>query len=651
MPEVILRCTEQDQRGIDVKAKIPVLRKTIQIVPAHALNTNGTLNTEALDSLPVKKDQEVFLDRETFNHTLQFYRGHFEKRLTPEHVIGKEKAQTPVHFEVGGEEFETATGTLAGQGVGATRLKKLLAFRKHKWIATGTVVGVGTLESHNEKILKSFRGVGEKRQHELDADDMVASIKIQQEDGTGMPTAVNIMAAAEAAPYYTSRAIDAGVKIVFCGAGNPQEVTDVFVQKIKNKETVKTGLAPIFNDARSFSTFMARSIVPFGVETPIVQFENPAKAGGHEGGDEYDFDTDKYDQNIAFFDEIKEAIEDLAQRVESGKLKLKVEHVTKEEVARRIRNIKIMVSGGVNTHEEYCRLLASGADMVGFGTSADNMIPEESDADDNFARIQENGFKGHEISDDTLHTRRNTFYKSTAGYPAQTVWSPFVEQMMVLNEGMKLVWDAYGFDRQDELTKLWSAEKEDSARQRSLFNEKIAHFSGEVFSTVEEMAKKLYGIGKEIPGWHFEEGYFINLIQGKTFACASKCLKECGPTTHMYKMLTGKKKRRPEDPDRIIPTATKECILGPLTKAYHADGITYWPKMEPLRNIDIGLFFTGSEAPALRRTSTENFIRYMTTGEFADGVILNPVKSFTGHEFRDLWAQKPEETIAHIQAL
>ena len=625
--------------------------KGIVMVGADALKSNGTLNQDYFnDNKPLQlgEGQEAIAQSaEEFNQTVQYYRGHFEKRMTLEYLAGLEKMQKKVTIEISGENFEVEPIVLAGQGVRVTWRKKQQAMRDQGCIGIGTFVGSSILEDlegkKGDKVNRDFIGVAEKNLQNEDARLAVEIAKEQKSDGTGVPTAINAMAAAEGDRKYAQEAIDADVDLIFCGAGDPTAVAEVFAAKVDAGQDVKTGFCPIFNDARSMTLFMKRSLLKRGIVPPIIQFEDPEKAGGHEGGDERLFGTGEYSHTKEFFEGIREALEDMADKVEAGKIK--VPAGKQEDIIRQLRNVKIMVTGGVNTHERACELLGSGADLIGFGTSADNAIAEESDADSNFARVLENGFDGDEINEDPLKIRQLTYYKSTAGYPAQTVDSPFVRQMEVLNQAMKVVWDDFG----EEIHKAVMAEIHEIKVQQKE-NGTVGPIYGDldvikntvVSGDAMNLVNMLFERGQAIPGWHFDKPYFVKLAQGITHKCVARCLKECGPTGPMFKVDK-------KNGGKIQPSATRECILGPLAKAFQANGETTW-KRGTIKNLHLGLFFSGSEAPSLRNTTTENFVRYMKTGIVPSGALINPIESQTDKRFGELWDQSKDETIEILKA-
>lgn len=196
------------------------------------------------------------------------------------------------------------------------------------------------------------------------------------------PIGVNIMVASRNYEEFVEAAIDAGVEIIFCGAGLPTALPGIC-------KTDKVKLVPIVSSARAVGLIVKNWAKKYNRVPDAIVYEGP-QAGGHLGYKEEQLEEaqENFYKTIL---EIKAEIEDLS-------------------------NCPLIVAGGIYTKEDVQRAMSYGADGVQLGTRF--VTTEECDA---HLRFKEAYLKAT-LADLVI-------IKSPVGMPGRAIRTPFIHRV------------------------------------------------------------------------------------------------------------------------------------------------------------------------------------------------------------------------------
>lgn len=271
-----------------------------------------------------------------------------------------------------------------GMGVGISAHKLAGAVASEN--AVGTIASVD-LRHHHPDLLEAT-----DRCRDRDTIDQANRVALDREiraakntaNGRGM-IAVNVMKAVRDHAALVAQACESGTDAIVMGAGLPIDLPDM------TAEHPKVALIPILSESRGVDIVMKKWLKKGRVADAIV-IEHPAHAGGHLGA--------------AKLEEIHEE-------------RFNFERVLREcralfdELALGRDTPKLIVAGGVGTHEQARHWLNNGADAIQVGTAF--AVTEEGDAHAEFKRVL------IEANPDDLKS-----FISVAGLPARAVGTPWL---------------------------------------------------------------------------------------------------------------------------------------------------------------------------------------------------------------------------------
>lgn len=241
-----------------------------------------------------------------------------------------------------------------GVGISAHRLAGTVAGLG----AVGTISSVDLRRHHKDLMAQT----GKSRDKEkINAANLVAldrEIKAARilSNGQGM-IAVNIMRAVAEYAAYVRQACESGADAVVVGAGLPLDLPEL------TAEFPNVALIPILSDVRGIALVLKKWMRKNRLPDAIV-IENPLYAAGHLGAAGLD---NVNDPHFAF------------PTVLEGTLELF------KQLGIESANIPLIAAGGINSHEQACKLFSLGASAVQLGTPF--AVTIEGDAHPNFKRV------------------------------------------------------------------------------------------------------------------------------------------------------------------------------------------------------------------------------------------------------------------------
>ena len=563
------------------------------------------LNQDALQEYWIEdQNSQLELPIDIFNGAIALHRWHLTDLLNPAYALWKEKISTNFEIQIGNKTYSLQRQWDAWKWVKISWPNVNRAFRNAWVMWIWTVVWVSAVNDPS-MIQKNFSTVNTDNLALKDAQIVAADMILQKQEHPEIPTAVNILMAAHWATTHADVLIEAWVDLLFCWAWDQTPVVELMAKRVKEWRKMDTWICPIFHESWLMRKLLNNYFIPNWIIPPIIQFEDPGLAWWHELMNKPKADKINYKHTENFFNKAREAFEFLALKVESGELVINSDvKLSKAEIAKRIRNIKIAASWWINTHEKWCVTLWNGADMILYWTAGAHI--NEADADHEFSETLARWLDEYwNIITDPLEARKIITIKSPAWYPANCVDTPFTRQAVILQKAMHAV---HQYNKKND-SKIWKC-----SSARSLPND------------LKDQVFRLYDQWTEIPAWHHNPADFVQRITWRTRKCAAKCLDVCWLTTSWETMER-----------KGIPKSSPTCILSPLSAAFHAGKITRWWDLD-IPNQHLWLFFTWSNWPAfINRTSAAELVDYYSTWNIPTWNMLYYPKSTHSNEIFEMW--------------
>lgn len=275
-----------------------------------------------------------------------------------------------------------------GMGVGISAHKLAGAVASEN--AMGTIASVDLRQHHPDLLERTERCrdrdmIDEANLTALDREIQAARITAQ---GRGA-IAVNIMKAVRDHPALIRQACESGADAVVVGAGLPLDLPEM------TADFPRVGLIPILSDARGVGIVLKKWLKKGRTATAVV-IEHPGHAGGHLGATKLD---DVHNPRFDF------------QEVLAGC------HALFREMGLGADAPKLIVAGGVDSHEKVRHWLSHGADAVQLGTAF--AVSEEGDAHPEFKRVLAGADPAELVE-----------FVSVAGLPARAVATPWLTRYL-----------------------------------------------------------------------------------------------------------------------------------------------------------------------------------------------------------------------------
>lgn len=273
-----------------------------------------------------------------------------------------------------------------GVGISAHRLAGAVASQN----AMGTIASIDLRHHHPDLLEKT------ERCHDRDLIDSANLEALHREIRAALDTAqgrglvaVNVMKAVRCHPALVRQACESGAQAIVMGAGLPLDLPEM------TADFPKVALVPILSEARGVAAVLKKWIKKGRLADAVV-IEHPGHAGGHLGAARLE---DVHDERFDF----KRVLADC--------------HKLFQELALGKDAPKLIVAGGVGSHDQVRHWLGHGADGVQVGTAF--AVTIEGDAHENFKRVL--------IDADPDQLKEFT---SVAGLPARAVATPWLTRYL-----------------------------------------------------------------------------------------------------------------------------------------------------------------------------------------------------------------------------
>jgi nitronate monooxygenase len=284
-----------------------------------------------------------------------------------------------------------------GVGVSAHRLAGTVASQN----AVGTIASID-LRHHHPDLLERTDKCNDRDaidRANLEALDREVRAALDTAQGRGL-VAVNVMKAVRGHPALVRQACESGAQAIVMGAGLPMDLPEM------TADFPKVALVPILSEARGVAVVLKKWMKK-GKLADAVVIEHPGHAGGHLGAARLD---DIHHERFDF------------QRV------LTECHALFDELQLGQDAPRLIVAGGVGSHDQVRHWLANGADGVQVGTAF--AVTREGDAHENFKRVLMDADPS-ELAE----------FTSVAGLPARAVATPwltrYLRQEKTLQDGTR----------------------------------------------------------------------------------------------------------------------------------------------------------------------------------------------------------------------
>lgn len=273
-----------------------------------------------------------------------------------------------------------------GVGVSAHRLAGAVA----KENAIGTIASVDLRQHHPDLLAATHRclDAGKIDQANLTALDREIRAAKEIANGQGL-IAVNVMKAVRDHPALVRQACESGADAIVMGAGLPIDLPEM------TADHPKVALIPILSDARGVAIVLKKWLKK-GRRADAIVIEHPGHAGGHLGASRI---TDLLDGRFEFGKVLAEC------------------YALFEELGLGRDAPKLIVAGGIDSHDKVTHWLNNGADAVQLGSAF--AVCEEGDAHINFKTTLINA-KPDQLAE----------FVSVAGLPARAVATPWLAQYL-----------------------------------------------------------------------------------------------------------------------------------------------------------------------------------------------------------------------------
>ncbi|MDH2051913.1 NAD(P)H-dependent flavin oxidoreductase [Achromobacter marplatensis] len=284
-----------------------------------------------------------------------------------------------------------------GVGVSAHRLAGTVASQN----AVGTIASID-LRHHHPDLLEKTDKCNDRDAIDrvnLEALDREVRAALDTAQGRGL-VAVNVMKAVRGHPALVRQACESGAQAIVMGAGLPMDLPEM------TADFPKVALVPILSEARGVAVVLKKWMKK-GKLADAVVIEHPGHAGGHLGAARLD---DIHHERFDF------------QRV------LTECHALFDELQLGQDAPRLIVAGGVGSHDQVRHWLDNGADGVQVGTAF--AVTREGDAHENFKRVLMDADPS-ELAE----------FTSVAGLPARAVATPwltrYLRQEKTLQDGTR----------------------------------------------------------------------------------------------------------------------------------------------------------------------------------------------------------------------
>lgn len=273
-----------------------------------------------------------------------------------------------------------------GVGVSAHRLAGAVASQN----AVGTIASVDLRHHHADLVEKTDkcndRDTIDTANREALHREVRAALETAQ--GRGL-VAVNVMKAVRDHPALVRQACESGAGAIVMGAGLPLDLPEM------TADFPKVALVPILSEARGVAAVLKKWMKKGRLADAVV-IEHPGYAGGHLGAARLD---DLHNERFDF----KRVLADC--------------HALFGELQLGRDAPRLIVAGGVGSHEQVRHWLTHGADGVQVGTAF--AVTHEGDAHENFKRVL------IDADPDQLAE-----FTSVAGLPARAVATPWLTRYL-----------------------------------------------------------------------------------------------------------------------------------------------------------------------------------------------------------------------------
>jgi nitronate monooxygenase len=273
-----------------------------------------------------------------------------------------------------------------GVGISAKRLAAAVAREN----AVGTVASVDLRHHHPDLLAATARC---RDQASIDRANLAALDRevraARAQAGERGLIAVNVMKAVREHPALVRQACESGADAIVMGAGLPLDLPEM------TAGFPKLALIPILSDARGVAVLLKKWLKK-GRNADAVVIEHPAHAGGHLGASRIE---DLHDARFDFGRVLEEC------------RNLFVELGLGRDAPR------LIVAGGVDSHEKVRHWLSQGADAVQLGTAF--AVSEEGDAHPAFKQVLASATPEQLVE-----------FVSVAGLPARAVATPWLRQYL-----------------------------------------------------------------------------------------------------------------------------------------------------------------------------------------------------------------------------
>ncbi|MDH0090657.1 nitronate monooxygenase family protein [Achromobacter mucicolens] len=273
-----------------------------------------------------------------------------------------------------------------GVGVSAHRLAGAVASQN----AVGTIASVDLRHHHADLVEKT------EKCNDRDTIDTANREALHREVRAALDTAqgrglvaVNVMKAVRDHPALVRQACESGAEAIVMGAGLPLDLPEM------TADFPKVALVPILSEARGVAAVLKKWMKKGRLADAVV-IEHPGYAGGHLGAARLD---DLHSERFDFKKVLAEC------------------HALFGELQLGRDAPRLIVAGGVGSHEQVRHWLSNGADGVQVGTAF--AVTHEGDAHENFKRVL--------IDADPTQLAEFT---SVAGLPARAVATPWLTRYL-----------------------------------------------------------------------------------------------------------------------------------------------------------------------------------------------------------------------------
>ncbi|MEQ4618555.1 MAG: nitronate monooxygenase family protein [Corticimicrobacter sp.] len=273
-----------------------------------------------------------------------------------------------------------------GVGVSAHRLAGAVASEN----AVGTIASVDLRHHHPDLLEQTEKCKDRELINQVNRVALDREIKAAQTQakGRGM-IAVNVMKAVRDHVELVRQACESGADAIVMGAGLPTDLPEM------TEDYPKVNLIPILSEVRGVGIVLKRWMKK-GRNAAAMVIEHPGFAAGHLGAAKIEeLRNDRFD-----FARVLQGCHDLFRELGLGR-----------DAPR------LIVAGGIDSHDKVKHWLNNGADAVQLGTAF--AVTEESDAHVNFKKV----LIGAEQGD----LRE---FVSVAGLPARAVGTPWLNRYL-----------------------------------------------------------------------------------------------------------------------------------------------------------------------------------------------------------------------------